>query len=74
MSDLDEKFLAWAAAQSDACKRQILLGRAAVMPIAVDIVKHGITTPLRREDSHEIPRVDDWLHRRLDRAVPGVTP
>ena len=73
MTDLDQQFLAWAAAQSDVCKRQLLLGRAAVMPLNIDVIKYGVNEPFRRADSEAILRVDTWLHHRLDRGVPGVT-
>ena len=72
--DLDEKFLAWAAAQSENCKRLVISGRAAVMPLEVDVIKYGVNEPFRRADSEEILRVNRWLHERLDRPVPGITP
>lgn len=63
----------WAAQYREAW-RAICEGRAAVMPLNVDIIKYGVNEPFRRADSETILRVDTWLHHRLDRGVPGVTP
>lgn len=65
---IDASFAAWAAAQSETCKRALLDGTAAVMPVKEVFIVHGAGEPYRPASGKStIKWAEKALHLRLDR-------